>query len=95
MTGNDDDPGTKEDLTEWAEKYASSNGWRVNADPEKLAVIIRGLLRNKERFGERYCPCRIKSGDREKDRGIICPCIYHRDEIEQDGQCHCNLFFRT
>jgi ferredoxin-thioredoxin reductase catalytic subunit len=90
----DEEPVTAEDLTTWASRYASSNGWRLNDDQDKLAVVIRGLLRNKERFGERYCPCRIRSGDSGRDRDIICPCIFHRDEIEQDGQCHCNLFFR-
>ena len=46
-----------------------------------------------DKHGERYCPCRIRSGDTEKDRLIICPCAYHEDEIENEGHCHCNLFF--
>ncbi len=90
----DEEPVTAEDLTSWARRYASSKGWRLNDDQDKLGIVIRGLLRNKERFGERYCPCRIRSGDRERDQDIICPCVFHVDEIEQDGQCHCNLFFR-
>ena len=40
------------------------------------------------------CPCRIRSGDKEKDKAIICPCIYHRDEIAKDGHCHCQLYYR-
>ena len=35
-----------------------------------------------------------RSGDKEKDRAIICPCIYHKDEIAKDGHCHCQLYYR-
>lgn len=94
MDDTDSKSEQEQELIDWAKNYASSQGWTVNPDPGKLDVVIRGLLRNKDRFGERYCPCRIRSGDYEKDREIICPCVFHRDEIRDDGQCHCNLFFR-
>nr|WP_269850493.1 ferredoxin-thioredoxin reductase catalytic domain-containing protein [Methanosarcina horonobensis] len=29
-----------------------------------------------------------------KIKKIVCPCIYHKDEIEKDGNCHCELFFK-
>ena len=66
----------------------------LNPDQEVLAAVIRGLARNEQKFGERYCPCRLRSKDVEKDRAIICPCIYHRDEIAKDGHCHCQLYYR-
>ncbi|NCC49447.1 MAG: hypothetical protein EOM13_10400 [Clostridia bacterium] len=25
---------------------------------------------------------------------MICPCIFHRDEVEDGGSCHCNLYYR-
>jgi len=78
----------------WAEDYAKKNGWVLNPDAKVLASVIRGLARNKRKFGEQYCPCRLRSGDKEKDRAIICACIYHRDEIEKDGHCHCQLYYR-
>jgi len=59
-----------------------------------LATVIRGLARNEQKFGERYCPWRLRSKDVEKDRAIICPCIYHQDEIAKDGHCHCQLYYR-
>ncbi|MDK2916192.1 MAG: ferredoxin-thioredoxin reductase catalytic chain, partial [Euryarchaeota archaeon] len=37
---------------------------------------------------------RLRSDDPEKDRIIICPCIYHEKEIEEQGTCHCRLFFK-
>lgn len=78
---------------QWAEAYAKEHNLRLNSDRAQLRNVLRGLVRNKARFGEQYCPCRIRSGDVEKDRDIICPCIYHKQEIEQEGHCHCNLFF--
>jgi ferredoxin-thioredoxin reductase catalytic chain len=77
----------------WAVAYAKEHNFRLNPDTEKLRNVLRGLIRNRERFDEQYCPCRIRSGDIEKDKAIICPCIYHEQEIDLEGHCHCNLFF--
>jgi ferredoxin-thioredoxin reductase catalytic chain len=81
-------------ILSWAKKYAEQKKWNLNTDDTQLAAVIRGLARNQTRHGERYCPCRVRSGDPEIDREIICPCIYHEEEIGSDGHCHCNLFFR-
>lgn len=84
----------EEEIRAWAEEYAKENGWVLNPNKKILDTVIRGLQRSEKRFGERYCPCRLRSGDVEKDRAIICPCIYHRDEIADDGHCHCRLYYR-
>ncbi len=81
------------EILEWAKKYAKDHHWILNPDERKLEIVIRGLARNKKKFGEKYCPCRLRSGDREKDAIIICPCIYHKDEVEHEGSCHCSLYF--
>jgi len=78
----------------WAESYARENGWKVNPDQRQLSAVVKGLARNKQKFGVQYCPCRIRSGDKEKDSEIVCPCIYHKNEIETDGNCHCQFFFK-
>jgi len=75
-------------------EYAKEKGYVLNVDEKQLAPVLRGLARNQERFGAGYCPCRIRSGDPEKDRTIICPCIYHEKEIEEEGTCHCRLLFK-
>jgi ferredoxin-thioredoxin reductase catalytic chain len=81
-------------ITAWAHKYAEKNGWVLNPDEEERAGLLKGLAVNRIRLGKQYCPCRIRSGDPETDKKIICPCIYHRDEIAKDGNCHCRLFFK-
>jgi ferredoxin-thioredoxin reductase catalytic subunit len=83
-----------EEMLKWAKGYANKQGWALNTDEKQLSTVIRGLVRNKKKFGRPYCPCRLRSGDEEKDRAIECPCVYHKDEVSQDGHCHCNLYFK-
>jgi ferredoxin-thioredoxin reductase catalytic subunit len=90
-----DDDGTEEELLAWAQHYAKKHGWKLNPDEKQLATVIRGLARNKARFGRPYCPCRIRSGNEERDRIIECPCIYHKDEIANEGSCHCRLYYSS
>lgn len=92
MQRRDDDE--VEAIRHWAEAYAKIHGFSLNPNNKQLGTVLRGLARNRLKLGEQYCPCRLRSGDKEKDRIIICPCIYHEDEILQEGHCHCNLFFQ-
>lgn len=80
-------------IKKWAETHASEHGWILNPDEKQRSTVIRGLARNEERFGVPYCPCRIRSGDLEKDKKIVCPCVYHQDELDQAGHCTCNFFY--
>jgi ferredoxin-thioredoxin reductase catalytic subunit len=51
--------------------YATKNGYRLNPDERQRDAVIRGIARNQERFGAGYCPCRVRSGDPERDQAII------------------------
>jgi ferredoxin-thioredoxin reductase catalytic subunit len=82
------------EMLKWAKGYAQKHGWVLNTDEKQLDTVIRGLVRNKKKFGRPYCPCRLRSGDEEKDRAIECPCIYHKDEVATQGSCHCRLYFK-
>jgi len=81
-----------EQLRAILERYAKSQGFQLNPDDKILDVIIQGLLQNEQKLGRRYCPCRAITGDPGQDRKIICPCIYHKNELKQMGHCHCGLF---
>ncbi|MDD1673708.1 MAG: ferredoxin:thioredoxin reductase [Methanomicrobiales archaeon] len=81
-------------IKKWAEEYAHAHGFILNPNEKQLNIVLRGLARIKERTGEQYCPCRVRTGEREKDKILICPCTYHGDEIANEGHCHCNLFFK-
>lgn len=74
--------------------YADSQGFALNPNEKIVEGIIKGLKRNEGKHGAKYCPCRRVTGDKEKDKNIICPCIYHKEEIANDGRCHCMLFVK-
>ena len=78
----------------WSEDYAKKNDITLNPDERVTTAIVKGLFKKEEQHGEKYCPCRAVTGNKEEDKKIICPCIYHKDEIEKDGHCHCNLFVK-
>ena len=86
------DPGTEEEILDWARGEADRCGYRLNPDERQLGAVVKGLARNRDRFGMRYCPCRLRSGDPEKDAAIVCPCVHRDQEVESEGRCHCNLF---
>jgi ferredoxin-thioredoxin reductase catalytic subunit len=81
-----------EELIKKYSEHAQANGFQLNPDTKIVERIINGLLSNEQKHGEKYCPCRRLSGDKEEDAKKICPCIYHEDEIAKDGKCFCGLF---
>ena len=83
---------TIEDARKRAMRDATKNRMHLCPDPDLLNDLLKGLAENEERYGYPSCPCRIASGDIEKDRDIICPCDYREPDIEEYGQCYCALY---
>jgi ferredoxin-thioredoxin reductase catalytic chain len=81
-----------EHLYEILRKVQEPKGYFFNKDKEKVFDLLKGLLINKERHGYMSCPCRLATGDREKDLDIICPCAYRAPDVEEYGSCYCNLY---
>ena len=81
-------------IIEEYEEYAARNGYKLNQNREILEGLIRGLLENEKKYGFRYCPCRIVSGNSEEDKSKICPCRFISKEIEEQGHCLCGLFIK-
>ena len=77
------------------ENYAKKNSFRLNPDRKVTDYLIKALLEREKKYGKRYCPCRRITGDKKKDKKIICPCIYHKKEIKEDGHCYCFLFVKN
>ena len=84
----------KEELRKSSQEHADEKGFLLQPDEKILDMILTGLLRNKEKHGLLYCPCRRVTGDKEEDKKIICPCIYHEDEVNNDRHCKCFLFLK-
>jgi len=81
-----------EELYEMLKKIQEPKGYFFNRDKERVFDLLEGLLTNKERYGYMVCPCRLSSGDRNKDKDIICPCVYRTQDVEEFGSCYCNLY---
>lgn len=59
---------------------------RVNENVKDL--IQKGLNKNKELYGKRYCPCAVEHTD-----DTVCMCKEFREMKE--GTCHCGLYTKT
>ena len=81
-------------LIEEYKEYAKENGLKLNPDDVFVENLVKGLLANEEKHGHRYCPCRLITGDAEKDKDKICPCKWSQEEIARQGHCLCNLFVK-
>lgn len=83
---------TAGELYEMLKKVQEPKGYYFNQDHERVMELMEALLLNKERYGYMCCPCRLASEDREKDKDIICPCVYREPDVKQYGSCYCNLY---
>lgn len=79
-------------LYEKLKKLQEPKGYYFNKDRELVFELLDALLQNKERYGYMSCPCRLASGDREKDKDIICPCDYREPDVAEYGSCFCQLY---
>jgi ferredoxin-thioredoxin reductase catalytic chain len=73
-------------------KIQEPKGYPFNQDRARVLELLEGLLLNKKRYGYMACPCRLASGEREKDRDILCPCVYRESDVQEFGSCYCNLY---
>ena len=83
-----------ENLINEYKEYAEKNGFQLNPNIAIVKALVKKLLENQEKYGYRYCPCRLITENIEKDKEKICPCKWHKDEIKKIGRCHCNLFVK-
>ena len=67
-------------------------GYFFNADEALVTELLDALVVNRERYGYMACPCRLASGTREKDRDIMCPCVYRPADVMEYGSCYCGLY---
>lgn len=73
-------------------KETESGGYFLNPDSEFTKNLVRGLLKNEQRYGYRACPCRLASGKKDEDLDIICPCNYRDPDLNDFGACYCALY---
>ena len=81
-----------EKLFEMLRKVQEPKGYYFNKDRDRVLELLEALLENKQRYGYMCCPCRLAAEDREKDKDIICPCVYREADVKEYGSCYCNLY---
>jgi len=79
-------------LHDMLQTVQEAKGYYFNKDNDRVFELLEALLLNRQRYGYMACPCRLASGDREKDKDIICPCVYRAPDVEEYGSCYCNLY---
>jgi ferredoxin-thioredoxin reductase catalytic chain len=79
-------------LYQTLKEIQEKQGYFFNKDQALVMELLEGLLINKERYGYMCCPCRLASGDRERDKDICCPCVYRIPDVREYGSCYCSLY---
>ncbi|MDL2285535.1 ferredoxin:thioredoxin reductase [Desulfovibrio sp. OttesenSCG-928-F07] len=83
---------TAEKLFEQLRKVNEPKGFFFNPDTQITMDILNSLLEIKNNYGYVACPCRLSSGNREKDSDIQCPCAYRDADVKEHGSCYCGLY---
>jgi len=90
--GPDVSSGEVDRLRKTLSEEAESGGYHLNPDGDVTGELVKGLIVNEKRYGYRACPCRLASGDKEKDLDIICPCDYRDPDLTDYNTCYCGLY---
>jgi|GEM_PF-137218 len=86
---------SKEVLMVWDEFVERNGKFKVWDDRESVKQLSMGVLENVKNKGLKYCPCRVTTGDVEKDMKLICPCNFLAQQTWKEyGECWCGLFVK-
>lgn len=85
----------KKEILEAFRRFTEKNDFILNPESAHVDFIIDGLLKLEKEHGLKYCPCRLRSGNNEKDFELVCPCNFfiQRTWTEKD-RCWCGLFVK-
>lgn len=76
MAATDYSISSSEDVIKaWTDLTAKSE-FHLWEDSESVKTLSEGVLENNRNKGLKYCPCRITTGDKEKDLNLVCPCNF-------------------
>ena len=85
----------KKELVKVWEKFTGGNDFILNPSREKVEMLADGVLNNEKNHGLKYCPCRLRTGDFDKDLLLVCPCNFKIQKTwREKGECWGSLFVR-
>lgn len=68
-------------------------GYKFSPDTELVDELLTAEVMLEEKYGVPFCPCQGRTGRREDDMKIVCPCIpFHRSHFDAMKRCWCGLF---
>jgi ferredoxin-thioredoxin reductase catalytic subunit len=83
---------TLEQTILFTQMVAHKQGWLLNPDKDFYDTLVEGLMKNYNRYGYFFCPCRDAEARYELDKPAICPCIWSKPDIAEFGHCYCALY---
>lgn len=68
---------------------------KINPKKDVVERLALGVLNNESLYGLKFCPCRLRTKDKEKDLKLVCPCNFKLQKTwQQKGECWCSLFVK-
>jgi ferredoxin-thioredoxin reductase catalytic chain len=68
-------------------------GYKFTPDEDLADFLLEQEVKLEQDLGAPFCPCQMRSGQREEDMRICCPCIpFHREHFDKMKRCWCGLF---
>jgi ferredoxin-thioredoxin reductase catalytic chain len=75
------------------EKVVDPLGYKFTPDEEMADFLLEQEVKLEMDHGAPYCPCQGRTGRREEDMLIVCPCIpFHREHFDAMKRCWCGLY---
>ena len=91
--------GEVEKTKKFTDKVCAQFGYEYHPMEDVNEAVQLGLARHKALYGKRFCPCFMVEEDESKPGKYksadnrICPCPQAiKEEIPNDGKCHCGIF---
>lgn len=84
-----------ENFEEVCKRFCEGNDFILNPEKEHTRTALKGVLEQEKLKGLKYCPCRLQTGDFEKDIELVCPCNFKVQQTwKEKGMCWCGLFVK-
>ena len=86
---------SKEEFMRAIGEYSKGKPFVLNPDAGHVAAVVDGVYTNLEKKGFKFCPCRLTTGDFEKDKDLLCPCNFEIQKAWKDwNRCWCGLYVK-
>jgi len=83
----------KKTLRNYYEKIVDKLGYKFTPDAALVDFCLEQEVKLEQKLGSPFCPCQARTGEREHDMKIVCPCIpFHRKHYDAMRRCWCGLF---